>query len=39
MVYVVGAAEQNELLLSCVLDTFFETLAESLKYPPKAADL
>ncbi|PJF17774.1 hypothetical protein PSACC_02411 [Paramicrosporidium saccamoebae] len=31
MVYVVGAAEQNELLLSCVLDTFFETLAESLK--------
>jgi len=32
IVYVIGGSQQNELMLSCVLDTYFETLSEILKY-------
>lgn len=32
IVYVVGGAQQNEMMLSCVLDTYFDVLTELLKY-------
>lgn len=32
LVYVVGGLEQNELLLACALDTFFDALSEIIKY-------
>lgn len=31
IVYVIGSAGQNELMLTCVLDTFFDVLTELLK--------
>lgn len=32
VVYVIGSSGQNELMLTCVLDTFFDVLTELLKY-------
>lgn len=31
IVYVVGGASQNEMMLAAALDTYFETLSEVLK--------
>lgn len=31
VVYVVGSAGQNEMMLTCVLDTFYDVLTELLK--------
>lgn len=32
IVYVVGSSGQNEMMMACVLDTFFDVLTELLKY-------
>lgn len=32
IVYVLGTAVQNELMLSCVLDTIYDVFTELLKY-------
>lgn len=32
VIYVLGTAQQNELMLSCVLDTIYEVFSEILKY-------
>lgn len=32
LVYVVGASEQNELMLASVLDTFCDALSEVIKF-------
>lgn len=33
ILYVVGKPEQNELLLATVLETYYDVLAEVMKYP------
>lgn len=32
LMYFVGAPEQNELMLAAILDTYFDTLSEVIKY-------
>lgn len=38
IVYVVGDAAQNELMLACALDTFYDVLNDLLKYPARHDD-